>query len=298
MAIPARVIQGLPKLKWRGLSAPCEAAPVDFSHQQVLREQYGLDAGWHDPAGRKPLDIKVTLHFINTMFDGIVWFPNEWNKWQKALFDGSPGKLQHPILGEVDAVVLNGSIQLEARQTGGVTVNATFQETLVDVTKPNDLKAATVDVKAVAKQVLQDAGNLGIHFPSGRLDGDLLGAVDSFLGDIASATMTVTGLGNQLKGGIEDMIFRVELLTDPSVGPVYDNLVLLWDALDTRLSSAGAAATPARTTAVLVTTADTTFDAIASEHANGVEELMGLNPSLIRYRVIPQGKPVAYYTSK
>ena len=29
MAIPARVIRELPKLTWRGLFAPCEAAPVD-----------------------------------------------------------------------------------------------------------------------------------------------------------------------------------------------------------------------------------------------------------------------------
>ena len=121
MAIPARVIRDLPKLTWRGLFAPCEAAPVDFSHAQAVREQYQIDDAWHDHGGLKPLDIKVKLHFLNTMFDGVVWFPNEYNKWQAALFDGSPGKLRHPILGEIDAVVMSGSIALEARQSGGVS---------------------------------------------------------------------------------------------------------------------------------------------------------------------------------
>jgi hypothetical protein len=296
MAIPARVIRDLPKLTWRGLFAPCESAPVDFSHAQVLREQYGIDDGWHDPAGRKPLDMKVRLHFINTQFDGVVWFPNEYNKWQAALFDGSPGKLRHPILGEMDAVPISGTIQLEARQSGGVTVDVTFQRTLIDVTKPSSLKTAQVDVKAVAKQVLVDAGNLGIHFPSGRLDGDLLDAIDSFLGDLTSATMTITGLGNQIVGGIEDMIFRVELLTDPTVAPVYDNLVLLWDSVRVRTSEIEKLA--ARSTAGKNVAADTSWDKFGTEYNNSVEDLLSLNPGLLRYKIIPAGSLVTYYTGK
>ncbi len=296
MALPSRVIRDLPKLTWRGLFAPCEAAPVDFSHAQAVREQYQIDDAWHDHGGLKPLDIKVKLHFLNTMFDGVVWFPNEYNKWQAALFDGSPGKLRHPILGEIDAVVMSGSIALEARQSGGVSVDVTFNRTILDVTKPSELKATQVDIKAVAKQALTDAGNLGINFPSGRFDGDIFDAIDGFLGDITSATMTITGLGNQLKGGIEDMIFRVELLTDPTVAPAYDNLVLLWDAISSRVDLA--AATAARSTASTRLPEDTTFDAFGSEVGNSVEALMGLNPSLIRYRVLAKGTTVTYYTNK
>lgn len=296
MAIPAHVIRSLPKLRWRGLSAPMESAPVDFAHAQAERKAYGIDGAWHDHGGREPLSIKVTLHFINTLFGGTLWFPNEYNKWQKALFDGSPGKLRHPILGEFDAVVLNGSVSLDPRQLGGVTVTVTFAETLVDVTKPNELKTAEVDVKALAKQVLQDAGNLGINFPSGILSTSLFDAIDSFLGSIASAQMTVSGYGNQIAGGLEDMIERVELVTDPKSAPVYDNLLILWDTVKTRANEAEKLA--ARSTQKRQIKSDATFDVLAAEFGNGVEDLMNLNPVLIKFRVIPAGTTVAFYTGK
>ena len=296
MALPSRVIRELPKLTWRGLFAPCEAAPVKFAHAQNERKAYQIDAAWHDHGGREPNSVDVKLHFLNTMFDGVLWFPNEYNKWQKALFDGSPGKLRHPILGEFDAVVKGGSVQLDSSRSAGVTVDVTFDETLVDVTKANAFKGPQVDVKAVAKQALTDAGNLGINFPSGRLDGSLFDAIDSLLGDITSAQMTITGLGNQIVGGIEDMIYRVELVADPASAPAYDNLVLLWDALKTKVTDAEKLA--ARSTATTLLGSDTTFDAVASERSNTVEELMGLNPGLVRYRVIPKGSALVFYTGK
>lgn len=296
MALPSRVIRELPKLTWRGLFAPCEAAPVKGAHAQVERKAYGIPAAWHDPAGREPYSTDVKLHFLNCQFDGILWFPNKWNEWQKALEDDSPGKLRHPLLGEFDAVVKSWVVALDASRTAGVTVDVTFDETLVDVTKANAFKGPQVDVKAVAKQALTDAGNLGINFPSGRLDGSLFDAIDSFLGDITSAQMTITGLGNQLVGGIEDMIYRVELVADPASAPAYDNLVLLWDALRTKVTDAEKLA--ARSTATTLLGSDTTFDAVASERSNTVEELMGLNPGLVRYRVIPKGSALVFYTGK
>lgn len=296
MALPAYVIQSLPKLRWRGLSAPMESAPVDFSHAQAERKAYGIDGAWHDHGGREPLSIKVRLHFINTLFGGTLWFPNEYNKWQKALFDGSPGKLRHPILGEFDAVVLNGSVSLDPRQLGGVSVDVTFSETLLDVTKPTELKTLEVDVKALTNQVLNDAGNLGINFPSGILNSDLGDAINSVLGSIASAQMTVSGYGNQIVGGIEDMIERVELISDPKVAPVYDNLVHLWDTMRTRvaeLEKLSARSTQKRTLDV-----DSAFDAMATKYGNSVEDLMSLNPQLVKFRVVPKGSIVTFYTDK
>lgn len=273
-----------------------ESAPVDFSHAQAERKAYGIDGAWHDHGGREPLSIKVRLHFINTLFGGTLWFPNEYNKWQKALFDGSPGKLRHPILGEFDAVVLNGSIDLSARQMGGVSVDVTFVETLLDVTKPTELKTAEVDVKALTKQVLNDAGNRNINFPSGILSSDLGDAINSILGSIASAQMTVSGYANQIAGGIEDMIERVELIADPKVAPLYDNLVLLWDTLKTRASEAEKLS--ARSTQKRELDVDSTFDAMATKYGNGVEDLMNLNPQLIKFRVVPKGSIVTFYTDK
>ena len=153
-----------------------------------------------------------------------------------------------------------------------------------DRTVPREL----VDICMKAVELDQNKRYLGAR--------DLADAIDSFLGDITSAQMTITGLGNQLVGGIEDMIYRVELVADPASAPAYDNLVLLWDALKTKVDDAEKLA--ARSTATTLLGSDTTFDAVASERSNTVEELMGLNPGLVRYRVIPKGSALVFYTGK
>jgi hypothetical protein len=298
MAVPpARVIQGLPKITWRGLFAKCEDASFSFSHTQVERGAYGIDGAWHDHARRDPIKFQCKLHFVNTLFGGgVVEFPDNYQKWWDALKDGSTGPLRHPILGTINARVEKGNVSLSAQTTAGVVLNVEFTETLVDVTKATKFAQPSVDIKALAAQVGQDAGAFSVAFPSGILDRSLEDAVESFLGDVHAAQLTATGYATQIVGKVERMIAAVERVTDPRVAPLYTNLVTLWDALRTRAKEAERVI--GRSTSQRRAEGDTTLDALATGTGNTVEELMELNPALVQRTSVPKGTLYAYYTDK
>lgn len=296
MAVPGQVIRELPSLKWRDLTAPCEEASYDFSHTQAERGAYGIAAAWHDHTRRDPIKVKVRLAFMNTLRGGTRQYPDNWLKWKPALFDGSTGKLRHPDLGEFDARVEKGSVRVTSAQTAGVYVDIDFTETRVDVTKDTVFQAPSVDIKALAAQVGQDAGTFNIAFPSGILDRSLTDAIESFLGDLHAAQLTASGYALQIAGKLDSMIAAVERVTDPAVMPLYTNLVHMWDIMQTRAKQAEKIA--GRSTRKTTALADTTLDAIAAETGNSVGELMDLNPALVARPTVPKGSIYSYYTDK
>lgn len=297
MAIPARVIQGLPKLTWRGLFAKCDDASFSFSHTQAARGAYGIDGDWHDHARRDSVKFRCKLYFINTLYGGgVVEFPDNYNKWQAAMLDGSPGPLRHPILGTVNARVESGDVNLVAQVTAGVIVSVNFTETRIDVTENTPFATPTVDIQALANQIGQDAGRFDIAFPSGILDRTLEDAVNSLLGDVHAAQLTASGYALQIAGKVDRMIAAVERVADPRVMPLYTNLVTLWDILRKRGKQAERAV--ARSTARFITSESTTLDALADGTGNTVAELTELNPALIARPTVPQGALVTYYTGK
>lgn len=301
MAVPpSRVVQGLPPLKWRGLVAHCEDASFSFSHTQVERGAYGIDAAWHDHARRNPIQFKCTLHFVNTMFGAAKsstrQYPDNYNKWQEALFDGSAGKLHHPMLGEINARAMDGEVTLVAQNQAGVSVRASFVETIVDITREVDYENPQVNIKDLAAAVAKDASKYKINFPRGILDKSLEDAIDSFLGNIHAFQMTASGYATQIVGKLDKMISQVEAVADPSIMPLHTNLVHLWDAMRTRAQQAEKAA--GRSTSRLVMVTDSTLDKVAADFKNSMSEIMELNPHLISRPVVPKGALVTYYTDK
>src|SRR5688500_11275720 len=89
------VISKLPELRWRGLRAPCDLAPLDGAHDQAEFRTPYRDAAGHDHMGRAPYRIEARLYFMETIEIGS--FPDNFQAWIKALEDGSAGPLLHPI---------------------------------------------------------------------------------------------------------------------------------------------------------------------------------------------------------
>lgn len=120
MPTPATIIQALRPFRWRGNTVLIESAPVDFEHRQAPREYYGIPGEGHDNTGMAALKCRVKMFFLNTVEKDS--FPDKWGVWQRALFDGSSGDLEHPVLGKFRARVEGGSIQFAAQTTAGVIV--------------------------------------------------------------------------------------------------------------------------------------------------------------------------------
>ena len=126
MVAPAQVIQGLRPFTWRGLTVLIQSAPVDFAHAQAVRKYPYVDGEGHDWTGREAHKVKVRMFFLETLDPGA--FTKKWPVWRKALSDGSPGIMEHPILGKFRAVVDNGTISYAAETTAGVIVDCSFSE--------------------------------------------------------------------------------------------------------------------------------------------------------------------------
>lgn len=290
----AQIIQALRPLKWRGLEAWfIESAPVSFSHSLPERRYPFIDGAGHDWTGMDPFECPVRLYFLETVQRGL--FTNVWPKWRKALFDGTSGDLEHPVLGTFRARPKAGTIGFAAQVTAGIIVDATFVSTVDNVDKPNAFSDPQPDGVQVARAAQLAAGQYGIEWPSQKLDTSLEDAFKALSTAAWDAQITVSGYGNQVVGTLEDMIVAAESLTDPASYAAYDNLVHAWDLARTAVEKADR---DLRAVGSKVVQADTTLADFAVTVSNTPAEVMGLNYGLLRSPIVSAGTLVRYYTGK
>ena len=294
MATPEIVIQGLPELSWRYKRAPCEIAPIDFSHGQAERRYPYVDAAGHDWTGRDPSKFNVRLFFLNTVQPKS--FPELWEDWRTALEDGSSGDLNHPILGIVRARVLSWHVDLKAQATAGIVVDVVFTETRDDL--DTDLKYTPADVvlDAAVDAATTAASSFGINYPDGKNKLSLLQAFGAIKGSIFSAALTVNGAINSVMGNVATMIDAVDALDDPMAWPAYDLLTQVYSGLSDLKAAADAVA--ARSVAIEVCASDTTLDGFATAKGNTTAEIMSLNLSALNSPIVPRGTALRYYSGK
>jgi prophage DNA circulation protein len=290
MAAPAQVIQGLRPFKWRGLTVFIESAPVDFAHGLAERKYPYINAAGHDWTGMDPLKVRVRMFFLETIDPGA--FTKKWTVWRKALFDGTSGPLEHPVLGKFQARVEGGSIAFAAQTTAGIIVDCSFTETVDNIDKPNKFTDPQPSVTEAAKSAQVAADAYKIPWPSQKLDTDLFEAVKALQ---TGTQVTFAGYANQIAGNIEKMIADVEALSDPRSYPAYDNLIHTWDLVR---DAANKASKDLRSTGSKYTQNDTTIATFAADVGNTEEEIAQLNLRLLRSPVIPAGTAVTYYTGK
>jgi hypothetical protein len=290
----AQVIQALRPLKWRGLELWfIESAPVNFSHSLAERRYPYIDGAGHDNTGMDPLECTVRLRFLETVKRGL--FTNIWPKFRKAVFDGSSGDLEHPLLGKFRARVKGGQIGFAAQETAGVTVDVTFVSTVDDIDRPDQFKDPQPDGVQVAAAAQAAANQYDIPWPEQNLDISLLDAFKALQTCIWSAQVTFAGYGNQIVGTLEEMITSAEALTDPKAYPVYDNLIFAWSLAQDAVEEAEK---DLRARGSRYVQSDTTIAAFAAEVGNTETEVAQLNYALLKSPVIPAGTAVHYYTGK
>jgi hypothetical protein len=293
-AAPERVIQGLPYLRWRGLAAHAELADFDFSHAQAPRAYPLIDGKAHDWMGMDAIPIKARLFFLNTVQKNS--FPALWEQWRDALFDGSSGDLDHPVLGPLRARVMAGSVSVNAKQTAGVIVDVSWEQTNDDLDTFTIFEGVTISVISAAQAATAACEALGIEYPDGEGDGlSLFDAVNAIESAVFSATLSTTGLINKTTGKVEQMIEAAERLTDPQSWVAITNLQTVWTRLnDVKLKVIERAA-GARPTKTVVLVSDTALDAFATEKGNSMADIASLNPSALAKPIVPKGSALTYY---
>jgi prophage DNA circulation protein len=291
------VIHDLLEVSFDGLpSVPCSAAGFTFRHTQAPRKYPYVDGEGHDHTGREAIPLPVTLHFINTLSleqPGVVLFPDVYEAWMERLLDGKPALLDHPLRGTVNARVLEGTVELAATSTAGVTVNATFVESLDDPTETTESAGTGVSLAEAEAIAEANASAVGVSYPTGELELGLGDSIASVSGQITSGINSATGQLNQVTSNVEGMIEDCEAIGSAAYAAT-DALTAVWEGLKTLAEHA-----PVQLQQSIgsgTTASDTTLDQIAGDTGNKLSDIIGLNPTLLRLPTVPRGTSYKFYT--
>jgi prophage DNA circulation protein len=291
----SNIITGLADLSWRKLEPP---------EYDIV----GLKGGWdlsrgsfpyvhgasHDNMGRQEIPMSARLMFLNTLSPGS--FPDLFNKWFKAVaIDPTPDKLVHPILGEVDARVLDWEVELTAVRTDGVVMLVNWTDTLLDPEKKKKLAGITINIQETAAVVQEQIEELDPPFvwPDGIGDTDLFDMIGQIEGLIETSMLRVQGLINQALGMIQSITDLVDRANEAKNWSLSSNLKKLYvGMLDLQKSAHRFAG---RETKIMITQRTMTVGDVAAETDNTVGEIIGLNPVLLSFPQIPKGAMVSHF---
>jgi hypothetical protein len=291
---PVNVIQGLSPAFFRGLEfPPYDDVTFDFSHAQAAHAFPFLNGAMHEAMGLNPHELKFKLYFLNTLGAGTDVFPGLWNDWWVELQDGSPGELEHPLLGPRMVVVQGGSVQLSARVTSGIIVDVTFSTTVVDPEKQEQNQAIAVGVKELAAAADAAAAEADIPYPDGMLEPSLFDLLKQIDGLIFSFELSVLGVITQAQAAVDSMVDFVER-NDERLSATFarDALVKLWGSLEDLKDTVGSKLRPQ---GCLLTAQPTTLEAFAADRGNTLGDIIELNPGAVAAPSIPPGVLLRYY---
>lgn len=294
---PTNILNGLPPLEWRGLTAPpYDITPINVTQTQSERLFPYIDGAGHDHTGRDPIRMTARLHFINTLAleASPRLFPDLYEQWKDACLDGSAGDLRHPLLGPIRARVIDFAVDVNARQSiAGVTMTVTWVDTLDNPAEETEFQPLENNITALATAADSALEETDIEFPTGTGD-PLADALQQVEGFITSTVNTVGGVVNQVSGQIEQLVDTIDAADNALNFPARDNLVQLYGALLDASDRLGAGTS--RATSETTFPFATTLSAAASELGNTTNELMTLNLALLRSPSIPPNTPIKFYT--
>ena len=292
MVNPNQVIHGLPPLKWRGLTHRyyTDASWTFALTQAEQRYPYINDAS-HEFVALEPQRLPLDLHFLNSLYEDA--FPGNYNDWIRKLIDGKGGTLEHPLRGEVYAVVMGGDIRLTATATAGVVAQITWSTSIEDPEKGQTIAFVKADLAAAAIKCQAAIDNAEIPFPSQAGVLDLLDLAALIESAIIAAELEALGVINLAKKIISDIIGTAELLQDHGAHDVLDTASALWGIVDDLGDTLGANA--ARETGIVFLANPTTLDAFARNRGMTLPEAISLNPGALISPSVPAGTGLKYY---
>jgi len=292
---PPNIITGLPTLEWREIFdiPPYEMANFSGGWQLSESDFPYVDGVAHDNMGALPIGMPFRLMFVNTLQKDA--FPKIFTEWAKSIIqDPSPGRLQHPVLGVRDAYVQSWEVEVNAKMTGGVIMNVTWVDTVLNTDDLKTFDGVRVSAKGLSKKIDDDLAIKGFDYPTGLRTTnlfELIAQIDSLAFQFKTR---VQGLVNQALGIIQSIIEKVERAKDNANWALSFNLKTLHSAI--KAVAKPVARAPLRRTGITFTDSFTTLNEIASKVGNTIGEVIGLNPELLSQPAVPPKTPVVYFT--
>lgn len=300
---PNSIILGLPKMTWRNIVAP----PYDMANssggwRQSEQAYPFIDVPGHQNVGRKSIPLTFKLYFLNTASGHTEkstgqnddLFPKLWEKWRDAfIYDGTPGKLVHPIHGTMDVVPMEWDIELSADRQSGIIMTVNFAETNLDPEADAEVEAIAVNLKDAARAADAAREEIGIDYPNGEREPGLFEFIGQIEGLIFSSRLTIGGYINQALGVVSGVIDLLELSQDTAKWAAVDIHIQLWNGLKDLGERVGVEVP--REIGATVIGYDTSIDEVARDLGNTVGEIMSLNEELLGQPQVPAGSTVKYF---
>lgn len=246
--------------------------------------------------------------FINTIEPGL--YPGKWNNWRGLLLSGQSGDLRHPDIGIFNSRVDNVSYHIGSDNTHGLKARVKFVETLKSADEPTKIVPNKSDLAATAKAIDDTMAVMNLPYPDGMgfaevtfeglvnelasigslVELEALGALNRILGlaDAVYASMQVLGVGSlYLPASVRDLIAN---------DVARHTLERSINALHAQAKAAAEAAVgSSKQVGIYQTDADYTLASISIKLSADISDLVRLNPTSVKYPVIPKGSKVRYY---
>lgn len=291
------------------MSVPVESIETSWEHDVAEHLRPEQDEGRLESMGRRPLVVRATLLFNNTILPaaGDSWvnrgplFPDQFVEYQKNCADRTTGPLIHPIFGQYFAKIISYSDTISASQRDGAKVTVTWKRTIEDEDDDEDLFSSIENMPSVLTAAAQlDAAKLSLPVATQMEDPDNL--VETFLSAVSRANNVVdqASLASRQDGAVFDRVLyraealggAIERLKDARTWPAKNCISRLTEMCR---SQQGKLLAKGGLRSVYINPSSQTLTTLALRLKNSVAELLELNPSLTGAAFVPQRIPVAYY---
>lgn len=310
----ADVLYDLRRIAWGDMvDVPCGEISTRLRHDYAEFAYPYSDAADHEWMGRARYEVSARLYFVNTLIgEGANLYPEQWATFLSQAKTGHIWALEHPDpnFGDIEARCTEVNFVLDPNVTSGTIADVTWIETMAKGIGVPILNLDTLYCAQIADYFMDELipstwspttmDSITYYFdPSPTaLTGVSVSSLTDIWGQIKSqafsASLTFQGACNKFKAVIQEINEFIDPDTNPLLLPLVDALDALEEAIDQEilLAEAGARPTNSKTLAH-----DMTHSAVADATKNDINDIFDLNPSTLRFAIIPKGTSVLYYTN-
>ena len=300
----------LPALSWRGIVFPYDGLKSDVSHRHGEHEYVMVDGARIEMTGRKARVFSCVAKFYNignyfypTQY-AAPWFPDVMMQFIAAMEDRSLGTLYHPTRGPLLCYPLTSSDTLEAAKRDGESVTCTWVESNEDRNQQDSPQQGAASLAQSAANAFDAA--LAAIDPRDIAPQGIVAIPPVSFSDLVKSIVSVADTASLValntRATIDSTIYQVQTLHDAvqRTGSAYTAAGNAVANSATRLQSAlyeskNQSLRTGRTTKVYTTKAPMTLGQIAYQLKVKQDDLLNLNPGLVRTAIVPRNSTVTYY---
>lgn len=299
---------------WKDVPFPATSFRMVLRHDLAIHKFVKRDGASVEGTGRAPLEFTASIPFFNDIDPGPreSWvrgslYPDGWRRFIAVCSEMATGYLQQPEIGRIKCKLEHCETDWSFSARGGVTVNATWLETVEDDSDFAELIAsvspvasaieAGADIDRHLSELTPPLPKLPVYEPT----------FESFMRSIQGVFDQQTLLTKRITGTIDNAVYRVNAVlgamdaSNKAPGAAVQH-VRNWPLRDacSRMKSAcndvkSTLMSGNRKIGIYVPAQSATLAMVAVDAKSNIGDLMRLNPSLITRPIVPAYTKVRYF---